>query len=126
MKDTFPFGRCPDWFPDFVREMASLSPAEFRYLDAMLAQKIARAAQAHEEKQKRPRKPPTLAGSLKQARKAGVSVSAAVLGSGEMPRNADVMALVDALERHRSAASSRGAYLPVLPPRPHCNPAPWR
>jgi len=37
------FPPMPDWFPDFVRELAALSPAERRELDAMLAEGEARA-----------------------------------------------------------------------------------
>jgi hypothetical protein len=36
----------PDWFPDFVREIAALSPAELRELNAMMAEDEARAEAA--------------------------------------------------------------------------------
>ena len=44
------FPPMPDWFPDFVRELAALSPAERRELDAMLAEGEARAEAAKKQK----------------------------------------------------------------------------
>jgi hypothetical protein len=70
----------PDWFPDFVRELAALSPAEVREFNAMLADDEARAeaakyAHAHDsEKQKRPRKP-SLARLVAKAKQLGVDVT---------------------------------------------------
>jgi hypothetical protein len=40
------FSPMPDWFPDFVRELVAMSPAERRELNAMLAEDKARAEAA--------------------------------------------------------------------------------
>jgi hypothetical protein len=74
--DEFP--QMPDWFPDFVRELAALSPAERRELDAWLAEREARAeavrvAQeaAKQERQRRL----TLARLVAKAKRLGMDVT---------------------------------------------------
>jgi hypothetical protein len=82
---TFPpIPPMPDWFPDFVTEIAALSPAELRELNALLAEDEARAEAAKKADAPLPvkrRRRVTLAAALKQAAKTGVPVSAAVIGS---------------------------------------------
>jgi hypothetical protein len=68
----------PDWFPDFVRELAALSPAELRELNAMLAEDEARAeaAKARAEaakKQKHQQK--SLNSLVAKAKQLGVNVT---------------------------------------------------
>jgi L-lactate utilization protein LutC len=81
MRD-YEFPPMPDWFPDFVRELAALSPAALGELNAMLAEDDARAEAAKcarardSDKQKRQRKPrEPLASAAKQASKAGIAVA---------------------------------------------------
>jgi hypothetical protein len=74
--DEFP--PMPDWSPDFVRELAALSPAERRELDAWLAEGEARAeaAKARAEatkKQKRQQK--SLDSHVAKAKQLGVDVT---------------------------------------------------
>jgi hypothetical protein len=73
------FPPMPDWFPDFCRELAALTPAESREFDRLLAQSEARdeaakQAAAHDSEQPKLRKP-TLARVARQAGKAQIAVA---------------------------------------------------
>jgi len=72
------FPPMPDWFPDFVRELAALSPAELREFDAMLAENEARAeaAKAAREAKKRERqREQMLARHVAKAKQLGIDVT---------------------------------------------------
>jgi hypothetical protein len=65
------FPPMPDCFPDFVRELAALSPAESRELDARLAENEARAEAAKHARAQQKR----LARLIAKAKKLGVDVT---------------------------------------------------
>jgi hypothetical protein len=68
----------PDWFPDFVRELAALSPAERRELDAMLAEGEARAEEAKaraEAAKKQKHQQKSLDSLVAKAKQLGVTVT---------------------------------------------------
>jgi hypothetical protein len=71
MNDAADFPPMPPWFPDFVRELAALSPAESRELDAMLAENEARAEAAKHARAQQKR----LARLIAKAKKLGVDVT---------------------------------------------------
>jgi hypothetical protein len=77
MSMTFP--PMPDWFPDFVREImtlsAALTPAEFRELDAMLAQDEARAEAARAARDSEKQKRQSLARFIAKAKQLSIDVT---------------------------------------------------
>jgi hypothetical protein len=71
----------PDWFPDFMREVAALTPAELRELDAMLAQDEARAEAAKAARAAKKQKERQLARVIAKAKRLGIDVTVEVNGA---------------------------------------------
>jgi excisionase family DNA binding protein len=70
----------PDWFPDFVRELVALSPAESRELDAMLAENEARAEAAKSPRRQYKPRPAPPDGLRTAVERVSIDKAAAILG----------------------------------------------
>jgi hypothetical protein len=97
MSTTFP--QMPDWFPDFAREIfalsAALTPAEFRELDAMLAQDEARAEAAKAAREAKRQERQSFDRLVARAKQLGVDVTVEPNGAATFRTGSSASAPID-------------------------------